>query len=216
MSYLCLIEQYYKNNLNKNFLNSSPLISSWLHSTYSKSYTIFYDQFNEEIKEPQKWIEDTKHIEFNELLASSIGPLALFFNWKRRHKEEFSEIASGALTSGFVYGDPIGTLTSIVVLAYRYSQLTNKQEMRNLKWGIVKGSLSVGAFALTFKTMGVSMLSFLVALCIATIIRKSVSSLRFFEYIKYLKSLKLKIPKLKKTMSRREFITLNLLEFKNA
>ncbi len=202
--------------MNKNFLNFSPLISSWLHSTYSKSYTIFYDQFNEEIKVPQKWIEDIKHIEFSELLSSSIGPLALFFNWKRRHKEEFSEIASGALTSGFVYGDPIGTLTSIVVLAYRYNQLTNKQEMRNLKWGIVKGSLSVGAFAITFKTMGVSLISFLVGICIVAIVRKSVSSLRFFEYIKFLRSLKLKIPRIKKKMTRREFLTLNLFEFKNA
>ena len=74
----------------------------------------------------------SSHIELNELLVSSIGPLALFFNWKKRHKEEFSEIASGALASSFIHGDPIGTITSIVVLAYRYNQSTNKQEMRNL------------------------------------------------------------------------------------
>ena len=61
-------------------LRYTSLISSALHSTY----TI-----------PQKWISDIKHIEFNELLSSSIGPLALFFGWKRKHKEEFSEIASG-------------------------------------------------------------------------------------------------------------------------
>ena len=113
------------------------LISNIAHSTYSKSYTIIYDQFNEVIKVPQKWVEDIKHVEFSELLASSIGPLGLFFNWKKRHKEEFSEIASGALASSFVHGDPIGTITSIVVLAYRYNQSTNKQEMRNLKWGII-------------------------------------------------------------------------------
>jgi len=72
-------------------LHSLNILSSVVHSTYSKSYTIIYDQFNEAIKVPQKWVEDIKHVEFNELLASSIGPLALFFNWKRRHKEEFSE-----------------------------------------------------------------------------------------------------------------------------
>ena len=107
-------------------LNNLPIISSLIHSTYSKSYTIIYDQFNEAIKIPQKWIEDIKHVEFSELLASSIGPLALFFNWKKRHKEEFSEIASGTLASSFVHGDPIGTITSIVVLGYRYNQSTNK------------------------------------------------------------------------------------------
>ena len=198
------------------YLTSIPVLSSLIHSTHSKSFTIIYDQFNEAIKVPQKWVEDIKHVEFNELLASSIGPLALFFNWKKRHKEEFSEIASGALASSFVHGDPIGTITSIVVLAYRYNQSTNKQEMRNLKWGIIKGGASVSAFALTVKAMGVSLISFLVGICIAAIVRKTVSSLRFFEYIKYLRSLKVRIPKIKKTISRREFLTLNLFELKNA
>jgi len=196
----------------KNVINFA---SSLIHSTYSKSYTIVYNQFNHAIEVPQKWIEDIKHVEFNELLASSTGPLALYFGWKKRHKEEFSEIASGALASSFIHGDPIGTITSIVVLAYRYTKSTNKSELRNLKWGIVKGGLSVSAFALTIKAMGVSLLSFLAGICIAAIVRKSVSSLRLFEYIKYLKSLKLRVPNVKKKISRREFLTLNFLEFKN-
>ena len=200
----------------KKILHSLPIISSAIHSTYSKSYTIIYDQFNEAIKIPQRWLDDIKHVEFNELLASSIGPLALFFNWKKRHKEEFYEIASGVLASSFVHGDPVGSITSIVVLAYRYDQSSNKQEMRNLKWGIIKGGASVSAFALTVKAMGVSLLSFLVGLCIAAVVRKTVSTLRFFEYLKFVRSLKVKIPKLKKKISRRDFISLKLFEFKKA
>jgi hypothetical protein len=192
------------------------ILSSLIHSTYSKSYTIIYDQFNEAIKIPQKWIEDIKHVEFNELLASSIGPLALFFNWKKRHKEEFSEIASGVLASSFIHGDPIGTITSIVVLAYRYDKSSNKYELRNLKWGIIKGGVSIGAFAITVKAMGASLISFLVGVCIAAVVRKTVSTLRFFEYFKFIRSLKVKIPKLKKNISRREFISMKIFEFKNA
>ena len=192
------------------------LISSLSHSTYSKSYNIIQNEFSEVIKIPQKWIDDIKHIDFNELLASSIGPLALYFSWKKRHKEEFAEIASGVLSSSFIHGDPIGTVTSIVILAYRYTNSTNKNELRNLKWGIIKGGLSVSAFALTIKAMGVSLISFLVGLCIAALVRKSVSSLRFFEYIKYLRSIKFQIPKFKNTMTRREFLTLNLFELKKA
>ena len=165
---------------------------------------------------PQKWVEDIKHLEFNEILASSIGPLAIYFGWKKRHKEEFAEIASGTLTSSFIHGDPIGTVTSIVILAYRYSNSNNKSELRNLKWGVIKGGLSVSAFALTVKAMGVSLISFLVGICIAAIVRKTVSSLRFFEYIQYLRSLKLKIPKIKKIISRREFLTLNIFTHNNA
>jgi len=193
-----------------------PFLSSWLHSTYSKSYTIIYDEFNEALKAPQKWIEDLKNLEFNELLASSVGPLALFFNWKKRQKEEFSEIASGMLASSFIHGDPIGTITSIVVLAYKYTQSSNKNELRSLKWGLIKGGISVGAFSITIKAMGVSLLSFLVGVCIAAVIRKSVSTLRLWEYLKFIRSLKFKIPKLKKKISRREFISLKIFQPNNA
>ena len=202
--------------ISKKLSTSVPYISSIIQSTYAKSYNIIEDQVYGMIKVPQKWLEDIKHVEFNELLASSIGPLALYFGWRKRHKEEFAEIASGALASSFIHGDPIGTVTSIVVLAYRYSKSTNKSELRNLKWGLIKGGLSVSAFALTVKAMGVSLISFLVGICIAAIVRKTVSSLRFFEYIKYLRSLKVRIPKIKKTISRREFLTLNLFDLKNA
>ncbi len=202
--------------ISKKLSTSVPYISSVIHSTYAKSYNVIQDQLYGIIKVPQKWLEDIKHVEFNELLASSIGPLALYFGWRKRHKEEFSEIASGALASSFIHGDPMGTVTSIVVLAYRYSKSTNKSELRNLKWGVIKGGLSVSAFALTVKAMGVSLISFLVGICIAVIVRKTVSSLRFFEYIKYLRSLKVRIPKIKKTISRREFLTFNLFEFNNA
>ena len=200
----------------KKILNSLPFISSTIHSTYSKSYTIIYNQFNEAIKVPQKWVEDIKHLEFSEILASSIGPLAIYFGWKKRHKEEFAEIASGTLASSFIHGDPIGTVTSIVILAYKYSKSSNKSELRNLKWGVIKGGLSVSAFAVTVKATGVSLISFLVGICVAVIVRKSVSSLRFFEYIKYLKSLKIRVPKLKNMISRRDFLTLKLFEYKNA
>ena len=202
--------------ISKKLSTSVPYISSIIQSTYAKSYNIIEDQVYGIIKVPQKWLEDIKHVEFNELLASSIGPLALYFGWRKRHKEEFTEIASGALASSFIHGDPMGTVTSIVVLAYRYSKSTNKSELRNLKWGLIKGGLSVSAFALTVKAMGVSLISFLVGICIAAIVRKTVSSLRFFEYIKYLRSLKVRIPKIKKTISRREFLTLNLFDLKNA
>ena len=66
-----------------------PLVSSVLHSLTTKSTTAIRDQYNNLIELPQKWADDLKHLEFNELLSSSIGPLALYFGWKRKQKEEF-------------------------------------------------------------------------------------------------------------------------------
>ena len=59
---------------------------------------------------PQKWINDIKHIEFNEILGSSVGILAIIYSWNKSKKEEFIEIASGTLASSFVYGDPLTVL----------------------------------------------------------------------------------------------------------
>jgi hypothetical protein len=198
--------------IDKKILTSVPYLSSVLHLSYTKSYELV-----EGLKTiPQKWIEDLKHVEYNELLSSSIGPLALYFGWKRRHKEEFAEIASGVLASSTVHGDPVGTVTAIVLLAYRYTKSKNKAELRNLKWGLIKGSVSVGVFAITTKAMGASLISFLVAICIATAIRKTVGVLRLFEYAKFLRSLRAKLPKLKRHMSRREFLSLQVFTYKNA
>ena len=190
-----------------------PLASSILHSLTTKSTTVIRDQYSNLIEVPQKWTDDLKHLEFNELLSSSIGPLALYFGWNKKHKEEFSELASGTLATSFVHGEPITSITAISVLAYRYSKSKNNKELRNLKWGIVKGGISAGAFALTIKGMGVSVLSFLVGTCALFAIRKSVSILRLYEYMKFLKNLKLKFPKLKKELSRREFLTLKLFNY---
>ena len=194
----------------------TPFISSLIHSAAAKSTVLIKDQIGNLIEVPQKWIDDIKHIEFNELLASSIGPLALYFGWRKRHKEDFSELASGVLASSYVHGEPVSSVTAIVILAHRYSNTRNATELRNLKWGMIKGGISVGAFALTTKAMGLSLLSFLVGVCIAYTVRKTASKLRMFEYIKYLKTLKLRFPKLKKEISRRDFLKLNIFTFKNA
>ena len=89
-------------------LNYLPYFSTFLHSA---------------ITVPQKWANDIKHVEFNELLSSSAGALALLFRWKQKDKSEFIEIASGMLASSYVYGDPIGTIASIVTLGYSYTKI---------------------------------------------------------------------------------------------
>ena len=47
------------------------------------------------------------------MLSSSVGALALVFRWKDSEKNEFTEIASGMLSSSYVYGDPVGTIAIV-------------------------------------------------------------------------------------------------------
>ena len=190
------------------------LLSSFLHLTTSKTKVIIYDKFNNLVEIPYKWIDDIKDFEFNELLASSLGPLAIYFGWKKKQKEKFAEIASGSLSSSFIHGEPITALTSISVLAFKFSKVKNDDDLRKLKWGIIKGGASIGIFASTTKIMGVSVISFLIGTCAFFAVRKSISILRLFEYFKFLKKITIKFPKFKKELSRREFLTFKIFSYK--
>ena len=190
------------------------LISSFLHLTTTKTKVVIYDKFNNLVEIPYKWIDDIKDFEFNELLASSLGPLAIYFGWKKKQKEKFAEIASGSLSSSFIHGEPITTLASISVLAFKFSKVKNDDDFRKLKWGIIKGGASIGIFASTTKIMGVSIISFLIGTCAFFTVRKSISILRLFEYFKFLKKITIKFPKFKKELSRREFLTFKIFSYK--
>ena len=189
------------------------LISSFLHLTTTKTKVVIYDKFNNLVEIPYKWIDDIKDFEFNELLASSLGPLAIYFGWKKKQKEKFAEIASGSLSSSFIHGEPITTLASISVLAFKFSKVKNDDDLRKLKWGIIKGGASIGIFASTTKIMGVSIISFLIGTCAFFAVRKSISILRLFEYFKFLKKITIKFPKFKKELSRREFLTFKIFSY---
>ena len=127
---------------------------------------------------------------------------------------KFAEIVSGFLSSSFIHGEPITTLASISVLAFKFSKVKNDDDFRKLKWGIIKGGASIGIFASTTKIMGVSIISFLIGTCAFFAVRKSISILRLFEYFKFLKKITIKFPKFKKELSRREFLTFKIFSYK--
>lgn len=185
----------------KNLISLVPYLSSVSHSAldYSQKYLV-------EI--PKNWIDDIRHVDFGELLASALGPLALFYNWSNAKKKEFTEIATGTLASGFVHGDPITTLGAIVSLAHGYDKSKN---LREFKWAAAKGLAGVGTFAITAKIISIPVFNFLVAICAAATVRKVIGYLRILEYVKLMKQFK---PVIKKVLSRRELLTLNLLKFR--
>jgi len=182
-------------------LSSVPYLSSFLHSS---------------ITVPNQWINDIKFVEFNELLSSSVSALAIIFRWNKLNKSEFTEIASGMLSSSFVYGDPIGTISSIVTLGYTYSKTKNKDSLRKLKWASIRGAAGVAAFALSTKLISITILNILIGICAAAVVKKTIGIIRLWEYRFFLRNIKKYIPVLKKEMSRREFISLKIFTYKNA
>ena len=182
-------------------LSSVPYLSSFLHSS---------------ITVPNHLIKDIIFVEFNELLSSSVSALAIIFRWNKLNKSEFTEIASGMLSSSFVYGDPIGTISSIVTLGYAYSKTKNKDSLRKLKWASIRGAAGVAAFALSTKLISITILNILIGICAAAVVKKTIGIMRLWEYRFFLRNIKKYIPVLKKEMSRREFISLKIFTYKNA
>ena len=156
-------------------LSSVPYLSSFLHSS---------------ITVPNQWIKDIKFVEFNELLSSSVSALAIIFRWNKLNKSEFTEIASGMLSSSFVYGDPIGTISSIVTLGYTYSKTKNKDSLRKLKWASIRGAAGVAAFALSTKLISITILNILIGICAAAVVKKTIGIMRLWEYRFFFKKYK--------------------------
>lgn len=163
---------------------------------------------------PQKWINDIKHLEFNEILGSSVGVLAMVYSWNKSKKDEFIEIASGTLASSFVYGDPLTTIGSLATLAHTYNKTKNKNDLRKYKWSAIRGIAGVGAFALSTKLISIPLLNFLIGIIAAAIVKNVVKSLRLYEYIKYLRNLRIYLPYIKSKINRREFLKLDIFKFK--
>ena len=165
---------------------------------------------------PQKWANDIKHLEFNEILGSSVGVLAMVYSWNKSKKDEFIEIASGTLASSFVYGDPLTTIGSIAAMSHAYNKTKNKNDLRKFKWSAIKGIAGVGAFALSTKLISIPVLNFLIGIIAATIVKKVVKSLRLFEYMNYLRNLRIYLPYIKSQISRRDFLKLDIFKYKPA
>ena len=180
-------------------LKLTPYLSSYFHSISNL---------------PTKWVNDIKHLEFSELLSSSISVLALIYNWKKKEKDEFVEIASGTLSSSFVYGDPLTSIASIAVLANAYHKTKNKNILRKYKWASIRGFAGVGAFALSTKLISIPLLNILIGIIAAYTVKNVVKSLRLFEYLNYLRTLKFYLPYIKKEISRRDFLKLDIFAFK--
>ena len=183
------------------FLTTAPYISASLQTLLTV---------------PQKWINDIKHLEFNEILGSSVGVLAMVYSWNKSKKDEFIEIASGTLASSFVYGDPFTTIGSLAALVHGYDKTKNKNDLRKYKWSAIRGIAGVGAFALSTKLISIPLLNFLIGLIAATIVKKVVKNLRLFEYMRYLRNLRIYLPYIKSYISRRDFLKLDIFKYKPA
>ena len=99
-------------------------------------------------------------------------------------------------------------------MAHAYNKTKNKNDLRKFKWSTIRGIAGVGAFALSTKLISIPVLNFLIGIIAATIVKKVVKTFRLFEYMNYLRNLRIYLPYIKSQISRRDFLKLDIFRYK--
>ena len=121
---------------------------------------------------PSSWLYDIQTINLAELLGSLVSIFAIFFNWNKKDKEIFGDIASSLMVSGLIGGNPLVIIASLVTIARAYT-LNNKKFTNSFRTGIKKGGIGTGVFIATVYTIsGPVWIGLVTGLVISIITRK--------------------------------------------
>jgi hypothetical protein len=121
---------------------------------------------------PSSWLYDIQTINLAELLGSLVSIFAIFFNWNKKDKEIFGDIASSLMLSGLIGGNPLVIIASLVTIARAYT-LNNKKFTNSFRTGIKKGGIGTGVFIFTVYTIsGPVWIGLVTGLVISIITRK--------------------------------------------
>ena len=95
---------------------------------------------------PSNWYYDIQTVNLAELLGATVGMFAIMFNWNKKDKEIFGEMASSLLISGLIGGNPFVVIASLVTMARAYSLHKKKKGYNFFTPGFKKGSFTSSLF----------------------------------------------------------------------
>lgn len=139
--------------------------------SYDKYATYLSDTFHI----PKNWFADIQTLNGSELLGSSIGVLALIFNWNNEDKERFGDLMSTMLISGVVSANPLTLILSTIYMGRHFhKQKKKKLFSQETLLGIKKGTITSVVF-IGVSTMigGTAWVGIILGLILAVIARKN-------------------------------------------
>ena len=105
-------------------------VSGWLDSTFHI---------------PKDWFYDLNSYDAAELLAGSIGVVALALNWNRADTEQFSRMVGSMGLSAVISANPVLLIVSVVALAKAFHKAHQTGEYAELVDGQFRGAMGTGA-----------------------------------------------------------------------
>ena len=147
-----------------------------------------YDQFVGKMSAAygikKSWFADALTINLSEFFVTTVGVLAFIFQWKKREKEEFADLASSLLTAAAVGANPFLFVASLISLGASY---TKSKKKKNFRRGSVRGFLSMGSFFMATILFSSPLLGLIFGLCIALTVRRVLKKYTEKEIISWVK-----------------------------
>ena len=94
---------------------------------------------------PKDWFYDLNSYDAAELLAGSIGVVALALNWNRADTEQFSRMVGSMGLSAVISANPLLLIVSVVALAKAFHKAHQTGDYAELVDGQFRGAMGTGA-----------------------------------------------------------------------
>ena len=145
---------------------------------YDKTSSYLKNQFGI----PANWYYDIQTVNLAEIFGTTLGALAVFFQWNKKDKEIFGEIASSLFISGMLGGNPLVIILSLVTLGRAYSLNKRKEGYNYLSTGLKKGGLTTSIFiGMMYLLSAPILIELITAFIVVLIARKYFKKISFKE-----------------------------------
>ena len=160
-----------------------------LFSITKESYDKVAGQLSSTFHIPKNWFADIQTLNGAELIGSSIGVLALIFNWNTEDKEKFGDLMSSLTIAGAFAGNPLTLIIATIYFGRHYNKQKNKKFFsKDTLTGIKKGTLTTLIFISTSAMIGgAAWIGLVIGLILAVIVRKrhkDISIMSIYEWFK--------------------------------
>ncbi len=128
------------------------------------------------------WLNDLVTYDTVELIASSIGILAVALNWNNDDVEEFSSLVSGMGLSAVVSANPLMLIVTVVALARAFHIARKSGDWKEFVDGLAKGGICTGAVLIvTTSLSGPAVVILLAGICVGIVAHQATENVSFVE-----------------------------------
>ena len=128
------------------------------------------------------WLNDLVSYDVVELVAGSIGILAVALNWNNDDVEEFSNIVGSIGLASVVSANPFMLIVTVAALAKAFHSARKSGDWKEFSDGLAKGGICTGAVLLTTSLVsGPAAVVLLSGICVGVLANQAVKRVSFVE-----------------------------------